>query len=102
MSTERPSAPRMTAEQKRYVDYSSNRAAEKAVKKTLLTLGLDVSTDASIIEVQQDFSFVRKLRTLSADKRAQYLLAAFGGIMGIIGAVVSTFLIQAFHGGKAP
>ncbi|RWB40463.1 MAG: hypothetical protein EOQ44_25325 [Mesorhizobium sp.] len=67
----------------------AERAAQEAVKKTFLTLGLDIEDP---LEAQADMRFVRKTRTSAETIQRQSLMAAVGvvtvGLLGLIWAAI--------------
>lgn len=87
-------------ETKAAVDYAARRASEAAVKKTLLTLGIDASTAAEVREVQKDFIHLRNNR-LAVGSRGKYWVVIFSTGMTVLGAVL-TMTIQRIFGGHAP
>ncbi|MGX9443843.1 hypothetical protein ACWX0K_14875 [Nitrobacteraceae bacterium UC4446_H13] len=67
-------------------------AADAAVRKLFLTMGVDTSDDKAMLEMQRDFAHVRTWRKSVETVRRQTLLAAVGVIVsGILGAVYMAF-----------
>lgn len=87
----------LSAETKRAIDAAARRAADSAVKKTLLTLGVDASTGPSIQEVQQDMAFLRRTRVLSTMRSTKIALAGVGAGMTLLGSI-ATMAVQKLLG----
>ena len=85
-------------------DDSIDKLVEKAVRQTLLQIGLVTTSDADMRETQKDFAYLRDLRNGSNAMKSKTLLA----IVGIIITAVSTLIwlglntIFAVHGGPPP
>jgi hypothetical protein len=75
---------------------AGERAGEAAVKKTLLTLGIDASTPAEIREFQKDMAQARRNR-LAVEGRGRYFIIIFSTGMTVLGAGL-TMLIQRIFG----
>lgn len=70
----------------------ANRAAEKAVEKTLLTLGVDISDPDSIIRMQKDFQWLRSFRNSGETIKTKAITTAVGiFITGLIAAIWMAF-----------
>ena len=67
-------------------------ASKKAVRETLLTLGIDISKPESVIRAQEDFQFLRAWREAKGKFVGGGILAFAGlfisGIAGLIWAAV--------------
>lgn len=83
-------------ETKAAIDLAARRAGEAAVKKTLLTLGIDASTPAEVREFQKDMAQARKNR-LAVEGRGKYFIIIFSTGMTVLGAVI-TMTIQRIFG----
>jgi hypothetical protein len=66
----------------------AEEAAEKAVAKVFLTLGIDVNDPKSLLETQQDFAsmrdFTRGWKSLKGKLVATVLVILVTGICGVI------------------
>lgn len=77
---------------------AATAAANKAVGKTFLLLGIDAETPAQVKEAQQDFAWLRRLRLLTTERSGKYWLIVFSTVMGVLGSA-TTLLIQQLFGG---
>lgn len=75
-------------ELRRLVADAASRAAEEAVKRTLLAFGIDPHNPT---EVQRDFGFLRSWRLLTEAGKRQGVIAAVGLIVSGIGAAIWMF-----------
>jgi hypothetical protein len=74
------------------VDAIATIAAERAVKSTLLSLGINIETPAEIVEAQLDFQHLRAWReSTEAVKRKALLTAVTVVVTGAIGYLVLAF-----------
>lgn len=79
------------------VDAIATMAAERAVRSTLLSLGINTETPAAIVEAQLDFQHLRAWReSTEAVKRKALLTAVTMLVTGMIG-----YLVLAFRSGGA-
>lgn len=63
-------------------------AADAAVRKLLLTMGVDASDDKALLEMQKDFAHVRESRlAIAAMKTRAYVVATGVVVSGVIAAV---------------
>lgn len=69
------------------VNAAAKRAAEEAVKRTFLTLGVDVSTAHEVKELQQDFILLRQQR-LAIGNRGKYWVLAFTTGLTVLGTLL--------------
>lgn len=70
----------------------ANRAAEKAVEKMLLTLGVDVSDPEAIIRMQKDFQWLRSFRQSGETIKTKAITTVVGiFITGIVAAIWMAF-----------
>jgi hypothetical protein len=77
------------------IDSIATTAAERAVKSTLLSLGINIETPAEIVEAQLDFRHLRAWReSTEAVKRKALLTAVTVVVTGALG-----YLVLAFRGG---
>jgi hypothetical protein len=80
------------------IDAIATTAAERAVKSTLLSLGINSETPEAIVEAQLDFQYLRAWRELTwAVKRNALLTAVTVGVTGALG-----YLCLAFRMGGTP
>lgn len=91
-------ATRMSAETRQAIEAAARRAADSAVKKTLLTMGVDVSTPAELRELQQDMAFLRTLRLLSGKRSARVIIIIVSTLATFVGAL-ALFIVQKAFGG---
>jgi len=77
---------------KQAIAAASRRSAREAVRETLLTLGIDASTPAEIREVQADFAFLRRLRTVTGIRNTKFSIIVFSTLMTLLGGVVGSWL----------
>jgi hypothetical protein len=74
------------------VDAIATTAAERAVKSTLLSLGINIETPAEILEAQLDFQHLRAWReSTDAVKRKALLTAVTVVVTGALGYLVLAF-----------
>jgi hypothetical protein len=74
------------------VERIASRAAKEAVNDLLLKMGVDVSKNDALIEMQADFQHVRKWRRSVETVQRQGLLTAVGVLVtGGIGALYMAF-----------
>lgn len=67
-------------------------AADAAVRKLFLTMGVDTSDDKAMIEMQKDFAHTRESRlAIAAIKTRAYLVATGIVISGVLGAIWLAF-----------
>lgn len=67
-------------------------AAEEAIRKLLITMGVDASDPEALIEMQKDFAHMRKWRKSVDSVGPRALLAAVGVIVTFaLGALFSKF-----------
>jgi hypothetical protein len=79
----------MTSEE---IDSIATTAAERAVKSTLLSLGINIETPAEIVEAQLDFRHLRAWReSTEAVKRKALLTAVTVLVTGALGYLVLAF-----------
>lgn len=70
----------------------AEQAAEEAVKRMLLTLGINTSTDDSIVAFQKDAAFTRSLRESSEAVKRKTILTIVGiFVTGMAGYLLLTF-----------
>lgn len=71
------------------IKHVAEEAAEGALRKFLLMIGVDVSSPAAMIELQADFRHLRNTRTTATAIWQKVLMVVVGSaVTGIIGAVV--------------
>lgn len=87
----------LTPETKQAVELAARKAAQGAVRQTLLALGIDSSTPLGVQEQQQDMAFLRGFRRAAQGKSAKYWAAivAFGIS---IASAAATVAMQHFLG----
>lgn len=77
------------------VEDISERAAEKAVQKTLLTIGMDTADPDAVLMLQADFRHLRQWRESIETVKKQSLKTAIGVIVtGVLGYLLVAF---SFH-----
>ena len=64
----------MTPQEMRAV---ADDAAEKAVRRMLLTLGVDTEAEGAVLAVQADFAFIRRQREAAVAMRRHAVTAVF-------------------------
>lgn len=69
-------------------------AAEGALRKFLLVLGVDVSTPPAMIELQKDFAHVRQSRVTMGSIGSNILTAVISSAVTGIGVVVVFYLTR--------
>jgi len=82
----------LSAEAKAAIELSAGMAAEIAVQKTLLTLGVDASTPAGIQEHQQDMAFIRKWRLTSEKKSLKVTLILIAAGLSLLSGATMLIL----------
>lgn len=65
----------LSPEIKSAVNYAADRAAGKAVKTTLLTIGVDATDAAAAREAQQDMHFLHRMRMTTETKSLKVWIA---------------------------
>jgi hypothetical protein len=71
------------------IDAIATTAAERAVKSTLLSLGINIETPAAVMEAQLDFQHLRAWReSTEAVKRKALLTAVSIVVTGALGYLV--------------
>lgn len=83
----------LSPEIKQAVNYAADRAATRAVKSTLLTIGVDASSSDAAREAQQDFHFLRRLRMASDAKSIKVYIALVGAGLSLFNTLL-VLLIQ--------
>lgn len=79
------------------IDAIAMTAAERAVKSTMLSLGINIEDPKDIVEAQLDFRHLRAWReSTEAVKRKALLTAVTVVVTGALG-----YLVLAFKGGAA-
>lgn len=74
------------------IEHIAAVSAEAAVRKVLLTMGVDTSDDKAMLEMQKDFAHVRTWRAATDTVKRQTLLTAIGIVVsGIAGALWMAF-----------
>lgn len=74
----------------------AENAAEEALRKFLLVLGVDVSTGPATVELQKDFHHLRQSRLTVGAVWEKVLVAAAGSVGTVIVAAV-VFYLQRGH-----
>ncbi len=69
-------------------------AADAAAKRTLLTMGIDVTTARGIKETQKDMAFLHRLRLVTESRNAKFIVIVFSTAMAILGAGATTIVQQ--------
>jgi hypothetical protein len=87
----------MSPEVKTAITVAARAAAETAVKRTMLTMGVDISTVRGVRETQQDMAFLRRLRLVTDSRNAKLIVIVFSTVMAILGAGATT-LVQQYLG----
>lgn len=87
----------MSPELKAAINVAARAAAEAAVKRTMLTMGVDITTARGVRDTQQDMSFLRRLRLVTDSRNAKFIVIAFSTVMAILGAGATT-LVQQYLG----
>jgi len=87
----------MSPELKAAINVAARAAAEAAVKRTMLTMGVDITTARGVRDTQQDMSFLRRLRLVTDSRNAKLIVIVFSTVMAILGAGATT-LIQQYLG----
>lgn len=80
------------------IDAVATTAAERAVKSTLLSLGINIENPEGIVEAQLDFQHLRAWReSTEAVKRKALLTAVTVVVTGAIGYLVLAFRSSGTH-----
>lgn len=80
------------------IDSIATTAAERAVKSTLLSLGINIETPEAIVEAQLDFQHLRAWReSTEAVKRKALLTAVTVVITGALGYLVLALRSSGTH-----
>ena len=82
------------------IERIADRAAEEAIRRTFLALGVDVATPESVIQVQQDFRFIRDQRLSAAEfRRSLKKGARYVGwsVVGTVALSLVGWVLASFH-----
>lgn len=70
------------------IEYIATEAAKKAVRETLLMMGVDVADPKSLLELQKDHAYTRDSRLATAAIRTRAYLVVTGTVVtGILTAI---------------
>jgi hypothetical protein len=83
----------LTTEAKQAIDLAAGLAAEMAVKKILLSLGVDASTPPGVQEHQQDWAFLRKMRLTIEGRKAKIVLLIIATCFSLTSGV-ALFIVE--------
>ena len=75
---------------------------ERAVRSTLLQIGIVTTNDADMRETQKDFSYLRDLRTGSQAMKNKGVLAMLGIVITAISTLIWLGLNAVFNHGTVP
>jgi hypothetical protein len=76
----------------------AKQSAKAAVRETLLTLGVNANDPESIVQMQQDFAYLRDWREASGTIKARGLMALTGiAVSGIVAAVWAALSGKGVH-----
>lgn len=84
----------LTSEEKSIISLAAKQAADRAIKQTFLTMGVDISTPDAIKELQQDNAWVRRWRMATSERSGRVWLIVFSTLMGVVGSAVTLFIQQ--------
>jgi len=70
------------------IEHIAAVSAEAAVRKVLLTMGVDTSDDKAMLEMQRDFAHVRTWRNSVDTVKRQTLITAIGVIVSGVAAAI--------------
>lgn len=68
------------------INTTARAAADAAVKRTLLTLGVDASKPSEVQKFQQDVSFMRRARLFAQSTQARVMVGALSISLTLVGA----------------
>lgn len=74
-------------------------AANTAIKATLLTMGVDISSPEAVKEMQEDMAYLRNLRSAGTSKSVIYWTAIFSIGSSIVTAIIVLVIRQTFFAG---
>lgn len=77
----------------------ADEAATRAVQKTFLALGVDISAPDDVLEAQKDFAHMRKGRVASESRNAKITVAVIGTLLSIMGGVITLVIQRIFFKG---
>lgn len=60
---------------------------EKSIKETLLRFGIVTETQVAVVEIQKDFAFVRRSRTIFESRPAQIFMAILVAGLAVVSGV---------------
>jgi len=89
-------------EVKQAINYPAARAAAKAVRATLLTIGIDVSTGESMREHQQDMHLLRRLRVAAEAKSLKVYIALIAAGLSLFNSLLVLGVQQLLQSGATP
>jgi hypothetical protein len=84
----------MSPELKAAINVAARAAAETAVKRTMITMGVDITTVRGVKDTQQDMAFLRRLRLVTDSRNAKLIVIVFSTVMAILGAGATTIVQQ--------
>lgn len=92
----------LSPEVKQAINYTADRAAAKAVRATLLTIGIDVSTGESMREHQQDMHLLRRLRVAAEAKSLKVYIALIAAGLSLFNSLLVLGVQQLLQSGATP
>lgn len=96
MATEgRPLTPELRAA----VKAAAIVAANAAIRTTLLTMGVDISSPEAVKEMQEDMAYLRNMRTEGSERATFYWTAVIGVGSAVIASILTLFIRQTFFPG---
>lgn len=77
-----------------------DKVAQRAVEKTLLTIGIDISTPEAIVRAQDNFGFLDKLNAGQKDVKKNAIRTLVGA--AVTGALAYLTIAFGMGGGSVP
>lgn len=92
----------LSPEVKTAINYTADRAAAKAVRTTLLSIGIDTSTGESMREHQQDMHLLRRLRVASEAKSLKIYIALIAAGLSLFNSLLVLGVQYMIQAGTTP
>jgi hypothetical protein len=78
----------LSPEVKQAINYTADRAAERAVKRTLMTVGINTLSGESIQESQRDMAMLRRFRLTMEARSSKVYMALLVAAMSLFNSLL--------------
>lgn len=92
----------LSPEVKQAINYTADRAATKAVRSTLLSIGIDVTTADATREHQQDMHLLRRIRVASETRSLKVYIALVAAGLSLFNSLLVLGVQQLLATGGTP